>query len=174
MLRSLFMKTINPTQHTGKAIIDIRLKAVVLVMLMMTLACTSVSDFVGMTDPNDPGLNDKELEDDSMGSVRLPDIALTQGAYVLTPEEMSNVGQHKYTYEVYLGDQVNKGTAIAKHVFSETGVTYYIDDNNPLEFIRTDYNVYTLENGNISIRYFMVGYETTMTSGHHYIFTIAE
>mgnify|MGYP006278401605 CR=1 FL=1 len=152
-----------------------RLKAVVIVMILMTLACTSVSDFVGMADPDDPGLDAKELEDDSMGgSAPLPNIALTQGAYILTPEEMSNVGQHSYTYEVYLGDQVNTGMAEAKHEFSETGVKYWLDENDPLKFIRIDHNEYALENGNITLRYFLVGFETTMTSGHHYIFTLVE
>jgi len=154
---------------------DKRLKAVVIVMILMTLACTSVSDFVGMADPDDPGLDSKELEDDSIGaSAPLPESASSQGTYVLTPEEMSNAGQHNYTYQVSLGDKVNSGISQGRHEFSETGVTYWIDGNDPLNLVRVGENEYALENGAISLRYKMSGYEAEMASGHFYEFTITE
>jgi hypothetical protein len=122
--------------------------------MAMTLACTSVSSFLGMPDPNDPGLDSKELEDDSMSAdatARADNAGAGQeNGYQPTAEEAANQGQH--TYSIESSSSLGSKTEILKasHDFSEDGVYLIFGDWDAGLFIRTASNTYERETENAS------------------------
>ncbi len=128
----------------------------------------------------DTGQSDTDVPSDDEAAESLNDSSSAQDTYQMTPEEESNAGKHSYSWEVYLlGEYENSGTQIAEHEFTDTGVLYrFFSENNQetfsVELMRVGPNEYATEDGRIENLYKMTGYESSLSSGHFYIFTLDE
>jgi hypothetical protein len=136
-----------------------------LALTVTALACTSVSQFVGMPDRNDPGLNIKELEDDSISAdatARAANAETDQDSgYQLTPEEAANQGQHTYTVDSTTSLGSKTETLAASHKFSEEGVEFVFGDWDGGFFPRVASNTYQRdgENATEQLIYTAIGFE---------------
>lgn len=150
-------------------------------IVSLLLACTSISQFVGMPDPNDPGLNPKELEDDSISAdaTLRAEYAATDTAEALqsssditpqdtdgldlTPEEKINSGQHFYLIDgtgtpLLGGSGTHSGEGYATSDFVDGGVYFNLSEQAPAFYTRTGPNTYINENSTITLTYTSAGF----------------
>jgi hypothetical protein len=162
---------------------------------LVMLACTSVSQFVGMPNPNDPGLDPKDVEDDSMSA----DATLSAGYRAtetaeglaaepvqdtdelgLTSEEEVNSGQHFYVIEgsgepLLGGSDTYSGEGFATSNFEEGGVTFNLSEQAPERYIKIGPNTYLNGNGTIKVIYTSTGFEMQLdVNGWVYTYTLSD
>ena len=149
---------------------------IVLIILIaaLMLSCTSISQFVGMPDPNDPGLDPKDLEDDSISAdaTARAEYAATDTAEALepennpspqnpngldlTPEEGKNSGRHFYLIEgtgtpLLGGDGTYSGEGFATSDFVEGGVLFHLSEMPAESYTRIGLNTYEYKNENVTV-----------------------
>lgn len=152
-----------------------------MVVGLILLACTSVSQFIGIPDPNDPGLNPKDQEDDSIGAdmEKWAEINATHTAEALatepqedapnmneidlTPEEEINSGKHFYLVEgegtpLLGGDGTYSGEGFATSDFVNGGVYFNLSEQSPELYTKTSPNTYINENATITVVYTPTGF----------------